>query len=317
MRKLTTEEFIERSKKVHGDRYDYSSTIYIDMNKKVIIVCHKHGPFMQTAIRHIHGSGCKKCAMETLHTGNFQGVQGFIDNIHPDYKSKYDLSQLVYKGQKYKVTVICPKHGPWQASPKHIPTKNTTVMNGANCPECARDRQRSTTEEFITKAKAMKKPFISFEKVSYINNHTKVCFTCAKHGDFWTRPNDYLNDCGCPSCHMSAGESKLEEILKKYDLEYKRQVRIPECKYKRVLPFDFGIYENGKLKMLIEYQGEQHYRPFPEWGGEKALKQVQHRDKIKREYCLKKKIPLIEINYEMFWKMEKELLSYVYPSNEK
>ena len=43
MKKLTTEEFINKAKEVHGDKYDYSKIEYVNMSTPVIIVCKEHG----------------------------------------------------------------------------------------------------------------------------------------------------------------------------------------------------------------------------------------------------------------------------------
>ena len=53
--------FIARAKEVHGDKYDYSKTKYIDMRSNVEIVCPVHGPFFQRAQSHILGHGCPFC----------------------------------------------------------------------------------------------------------------------------------------------------------------------------------------------------------------------------------------------------------------
>ena len=64
MAKLTTEEFIKKAQKVHGDRYDYSKVEYVDNKTKVCIICLKHGVFWQRPSHHTDGRGCKKCATE-------------------------------------------------------------------------------------------------------------------------------------------------------------------------------------------------------------------------------------------------------------
>lgn len=57
-----TEEFILESKKIHGDKYDYSKTIYNGSKHPINIICKKHKLFRQsTAISHLNGSGCNKC----------------------------------------------------------------------------------------------------------------------------------------------------------------------------------------------------------------------------------------------------------------
>ena len=58
----TTEEFIEKSKKIHGDKYDYSKSKYIGNKKHLCIICPKHGEFWQIPNTHLSGHGCPKCA---------------------------------------------------------------------------------------------------------------------------------------------------------------------------------------------------------------------------------------------------------------
>lgn len=56
------EQFIERSRKTHGTKYDYSKTIYRGQMKLVTITCPIHGEFEQIANNHIHGNGCSRCS---------------------------------------------------------------------------------------------------------------------------------------------------------------------------------------------------------------------------------------------------------------
>lgn len=60
--KSNTEEFIRKSKLVHGDKYDYSKVDYVNNRVKVIITCPEHGDFIQKPLDHLHGSGCPECA---------------------------------------------------------------------------------------------------------------------------------------------------------------------------------------------------------------------------------------------------------------
>ena len=63
--KFTTEEFIERARKVHGDEYDYSKVNYINKETEVEIICQKHGSFWQKP--HVHTfykCGCPICAKD-------------------------------------------------------------------------------------------------------------------------------------------------------------------------------------------------------------------------------------------------------------
>lgn len=64
-RGMTTEEWIERAKKIHGDKYDYSQTVYVNQRTNVKIICPKHGLFEQKADSHIRGYGCRLCGLES------------------------------------------------------------------------------------------------------------------------------------------------------------------------------------------------------------------------------------------------------------
>ena len=54
------------------------------------------------------------------------------------------------------------------------------------------------TENFINKAKKIHGDKYDYSKVEYVNNHTKVCVICPKHGEFWQRPKPHLSKHGCP-----------------------------------------------------------------------------------------------------------------------
>ena len=64
---LTLEEFIEKARKKHGDKYDYSLIKEYKRGKqKVPIICKKHGVFYQRAEDHLFGHGCSKCTMSKM-----------------------------------------------------------------------------------------------------------------------------------------------------------------------------------------------------------------------------------------------------------
>ena len=61
-RKSTAKEFVQKAKKQHDNRYDYSKVIYEHSWMKVTIGCKKHGDFSQKPVDHVRGRGCPKCA---------------------------------------------------------------------------------------------------------------------------------------------------------------------------------------------------------------------------------------------------------------
>lgn len=57
----SSEEFIEKAKTVHGNKYDYSKVLYKTAKTPITIICSKHGEFIQKPNDHLNGKGCPKC----------------------------------------------------------------------------------------------------------------------------------------------------------------------------------------------------------------------------------------------------------------
>ena len=66
----TQEQFLQRAHEVHGDRYDYSKSVYKRHDHKVTITCREHGDFEQRPLYHLMGRGCRSCAHTGWHDEN-------------------------------------------------------------------------------------------------------------------------------------------------------------------------------------------------------------------------------------------------------
>ena len=112
----------------------------------------------------------------------------------------------------------------------------------------------------------------------------------------------------CPACSslgISTGERKIKEILDSLGAEYEMQYKISGCKRNRHhLRFDFAVFKSGKLLLLIEFDGEQHFKPVKHFGGEKSFKTTVERDKIKNDFCKANFIQLLRIPYNEFDNLE-------------
>ena len=94
LKTLDLKEFIQRSKEIHGDKYDYSTVIYVHGRKKVDIKCSYHGIFKQTPEGHLSGRGCKKC----IHTTSECEIK-WLNSIGLPNDDKH-RSVIVYVGKK-------------------------------------------------------------------------------------------------------------------------------------------------------------------------------------------------------------------------
>lgn len=129
MRKLTTEDFIEKATKVHGDKYNYGKSDYINYKTKVCIICPEHGEFWQTPANHLFGKGCLKCGIEKNRVSQSSSSEEFINKAIKIHGLKYDYSNVVYVMCEDKVEIICPKHGEYYQAP-------SSHLSGSGCPEC-------------------------------------------------------------------------------------------------------------------------------------------------------------------------------------
>lgn len=290
-RNLTTEEFIQKARLVHKDRYSYNKVNYKDSHSKIIITCFNHGDFEQSPNSHLQGSGCCKCKEDN----NRLPVNKFIEISKGIHNNKYDYSKIIYKDANKKVIITCPIHGDFEQSPNHH-------LNGSGCTECYNTKRTLTTEEFIEKARAIHGDKYDYSKVNYKHNTKKVCLICSTHGYFYQRPQNHLAGRGCPICKSSKGELSIKTILDKYNIKSKSQYRIPDEKY--LFKYDFYLPE---YKILIEYHGVQHYEWIPYFHKtyhdfEEQLK----RDSLKIDLAKMKNIKLIEFNYKQFKHMTEE-----------
>lgn len=148
------------------------------------------------------------------------------------------------------------------------------------------------------------------------NNTTWLCkCDCGKLCSATTRSLNSGNKQSC-GCLVSAAEDDFTNILQEHNISYIKQFKFDECKDKQRLPFDFAIFHNNELKMLVELNGEQHYRPYTFCGEskEKKIKNFENRikkDKIKIDFCDKNNIPLLIISYKDFnkkWELFEEFI---------
>lgn len=114
----------------------------------------------------------------------------------------------------------------------------------------------------------------------------------------------------CPNCESeySKGVLKIINYLNSNDIEYIQEYKFQNCKYERVLPFDFYL---PKYNCCIEFDGEQHFRPVGWYGGNENLEKTKIRDNIKNKYCEENNISLLRIKYDEINNIDKILDKFI------
>lgn len=128
----------------------------------------------------------------------------------------------------------------------------------------------------------------------YIGSKDKILidFNCG-HKPNWIAANNLKQNQGCPICNESKGERAIRLYLENNKINFEREYRFEDCRYKRSLSFDFYIPEKN---LCIEFDGRQHFEA-NDYFGEKSFKDTQKRDKIKNKFCKDNGINLLRIPY--------------------
>ncbi|WP_413025039.1 hypothetical protein [Paenibacillus taichungensis] len=282
------EDFISAVEQQTGNEYTFLEK-YIKANTKISV---KHNfcgyEYKVTPSKFINGRRCPYCAKRVKDTAFFK------NEIFDMYGSEYEVIGEYVAAAK-PLEVIHRTCGN-----KYSTTPNN-MLAGKGCAKCNKPR-RIDTKAYIEDVKRVHSDEIVVIG-EYKNSNTKIKIKHVCGYEWSVYPLSILKGHGCPKCQFSRGEKEVEEFLSKNDLLYDFQIKFENCKYRKVLPFDFGIYketEYDKLLCLIEYDGEQHYEPMRFSKGATSLKLIQKRDKIKDDYCKANNIPLIRIPYWEF-----------------
>ena len=253
------------------------------------------GYIFNTNVKNIRkGVRCGKCSGRKKKTN--QEIQDLIHDISGGEYIK--ISE--YKNSQ---TTICIKH---KKCGHEFNARVRDFKNGSRCPECFGSKKY--TDEEIDKmiSDLVGKEYVRVGK--YINRKTKISLKHIKCG------NEYMVDWGnfkkgrrCPLCNESKGEKRIFDILKREGVKNIAQKRIDGCRYKNPLPFDFYAIKDD-IKLLIEYDGAQHFRPVEFFGGETAFKETQIRDEIKNKFAKDNNIPMLRITYWDYDKIEEILI---------
>ncbi|MED3562272.1 zinc-ribbon domain-containing protein [Bacillus xiapuensis] len=235
-------------------------------------------------------------------------------NLVLEWHPKNEKSPFQYSyGSEYKVWWICEKGHEWEDSALHRTGSNR------GCPYC------SGRKVCIDNCLQTIRPDISREWHPFKNgDSTPFDVTCGSDKKIWwicrfghefysSIVNRTTGGNGCSICKESKGEKKIRLFLDKNNINFK-----PQYEFNGLvglggknLKFDFAIFKDSKLELVIEYDGEFHFNKYYDDDGYEKI--VEH-DKRKNQYCIENHIPLLRIPYWEFNNIEeilqKELAKY-------
>ena len=296
MRKKTTQEFIQQALEIHGNRYNYSLTEYVNAKTKVKILCRTHGSFYQDPNTHLHGSGCTKCVIES----RTSSLKDFIKQANIIHQNKYNYSKSIYTTCMKKLIITCPKHGDFQQKPNDH-------LCGHGCIKCRNDvignAKRKSQETYIKQARNVHNGKYDYSFTVYNNARSKIKINCPEHGIFIQEAASHIKGIGCPNCQRSLGEERIATFFNDNNIMYMSQYTYDDLIGigGNHLRFDFYI---PNLNLCIEYDGIQHFKCNIKWHTKKEFNTLQKHDKLKNNYCKENDIKLLRISYKEFENIE-------------
>lgn len=214
-KRSTQKEFIEKSKSIHNNKYDYSLVEYKNNRTKIIIICNNcMNEFSTTPDSHINSSsGCPACSRKEKWT-----KEKFIEVAQKIHNNKYDYSLVKCNGNASKISIIC------NSCDNVFEQKLTDhIYNLAGCPYCA-GLKRKTTEQFIRESKEVYQEKYDYSLTEYKNNREKITMKCNScQNIFQISPKHHIHrKQGCPNCadhkqYSQAAIDWLESLKETYD----------------------------------------------------------------------------------------------------
>ena len=138
-RGLDRNEIIERLKKIHNNKYDYSKSDFKKSKDKICIICPEHGEFWQELHKHMCGQGCPECGNKKKNEDKKITFNTFVEKANKMHNGYYQYKEQVIDNAHDKIEIICPKHGMFvQNIYDHL--------DGHGCPKCGFNASKAEDE---------------------------------------------------------------------------------------------------------------------------------------------------------------------------
>lgn len=126
----TTEQFIEKARKVHFNKYNYSKVEYSKSSEKVCIICPEHEEFWQTPANHLIGQGCPKCQL-VGQTRLYNKLKESFPNIDIIFEADYKTIPWI-ENQRIDIYIPCLNLAIELMGPQHYKEIPFFVKNGSS-----------------------------------------------------------------------------------------------------------------------------------------------------------------------------------------
>lgn len=204
-------------RKIHGDRYEYVESSYINMKTPMIMICKDHGEFRRSPIDHINKKYiCRKCSIKEIGKKKRISWDDFVKRATETHQGKYEYLGFIgeeFTGYNCFVEIKCLEHGIFQQQVKYH-------IAGSGCPKCGMiksgekrkndiidnidslmKRGMFSTEEYLKMLPAENFELYDYSRTIYRGGKKDIEIGCKKHNDwFWQNATKHRRGSGCPKC---------------------------------------------------------------------------------------------------------------------
>jgi hypothetical protein len=258
-------------------------------------------------VRSNNPTGCPSCAkaknlnrLEELSASKIESTRLSASiKIKEIYGDSYKLL-TEYEHHRKKLRLECKLHGEFKQ-------RYDLLLDGHGCSKCGNEARATSsrsryTDNLMDRQEDFLQKFEQSSKGEYkllteyisINKYVKIRHKKCNHSWDVTPANFIWNERRCPKCNISKGEEKTTVFFKGNSVNHSCQHN--PIKENKRLRYDFNVQD----MVYLEYDGEQHFKPYYRLVGDEGIKQLkrtQRNDKIKNQYCIDNNIPLIRIPY--------------------
>lgn len=248
-------------------------------------------------------SKCPKEAGQLAHDTNW-----FKEQVQKANPHKYVVVGQ-YVNWKTKIKIFCKK-----CKENFWIKAGDFIKRGCKCPLEAMERRKQKLQLplSVVKQRLAQKTHGEIQIWNDFEYHGvkfRITIWHKKCGNLWQGiPDEILRGARwCPKCAESKGERLTRFYLMNHNIKFKSQYAIHECRDQLPLPFDFAVFDDhNQLCALIEYQGVQHYYWMSNYRKvaerslftEDQIELLHKHDLIKKDFCKKNSIQLIEIKHK-------------------
>lgn len=266
---VSREEFIKRVKAniekygIPTEWYDWEALQYTNTSSKAVLRCKKHDMVVPNESKskrlYLNNPLCPECQRVAILEKEFK------DKLKKHYSDRFVLLSQ-YVNRDAPIILGCTLHGkkPFPIkleNSRNIFHQEKNLGQLVRCPECERTQSLRNYKVEFKEKHGDKYSYPDIDK-EFVNSKTKIPIECHvkdingnEHGIFWQSPAQHAKPRGCPVCQESRNEIHIKNILQQAGIKFITQKTFPELKGK---PFDFYLPD---YNVLIEYDGEQHFRP--------------------------------------------------------